>query len=664
MTNSKSKISINCLRALSLDQITNANSGHPGIALGAAPIFYTLFKYHLNVCPKVPNFFNRDRFVISAGHASSLVYATMLCAGYKNLKINDLKDFRKINSKTPGHPEPHLLPGIEISSGPLGQGIAAAVGMAIAERKHACMFNVFGNLIDHYTYCFHGDGCLEEGIAYEAINLAGHLRLNKLILLYDSNKIQLDGKVSDSTSLKTKKFFKSCGWNHIYVRKGNDVGEISTAIAKAKRSSKPTVIEINTTIGFGSPKAGSNACHGSPFDSQEVQKMKDKWGYTYKPFEVPSIVKEDFTDVILKRGNKLLNNFYKELRVLEFKDTKLYNQYIKNVNGEIKFDLGWFKNIKFKDSNSTREIVGELVNVLVKNIPTLMVGSADVSSSTKIGNNNMNPFSWSNYSGQRINYGVREFAMSAIVNGMTAHGGIKAIGSTFLTFLDYNKAAIRLAAVGEIPSINVYSHDSITVGEDGPTHQPVEQIASLRLIPNHYLFRPCNLYESLYALKFALDSKTSPVTIVTSRGAFKQHQTKSYEDVSKGAYVILNPHSKSYHLTLIATGSEVATAIRVQELLAKKRIFARVVSAPCLELFDKQNQNYINEILGNKPIISIEYGVTDAWYKYVDLAIGIDNFGRSGNAADIVKYYKLTPEDIAAKICKNFDFKKKVKKEK
>ena len=662
MTNSKSKISIDCLRALSLDQIANANSGHPGIALGAAPIFYTLFKYHLNVCPMTPDFFNRDRFIVSAGHASSLVYATMLCAGYKSLTINDLKNFRKINSKTPGHPEPHLLPGIEISSGPLGQGIAAAVGMAIAERKHANMFNVFGNLIDHYTYCFHGDGCLEEGVAYEAINLAGRLRLNKLILLYDSNKIQLDGKVSDSTSLKTKKFFESCGWNYIYIRNGNNVSKINAAISKAKRSSKPTVIEINTTIGFGSPKEGSNTCHGSPFNTREVEKMKNKWGYTNKRFEVPESVNEDFTNVILKRADRLLNNFYKELRVLEFKDTKLYNQYIKMVNNEIEFDLEWFKDIKFKEFNSTREIVGELVNVLVKNISTLIVGSADVSSSTKIGTNSMNTFSFLNYSGQRINYGVREFAMASIVNGMTAHGSIKAIGSTFLSFSDYNKAAIRLAAIGQIPSINVYSHDSITVGEDGPTHQPVEQIASLRLIPNHYLFRPCNLYESLYALKFALHSKTAPVTIVTSRGAFKQYQTKGFEDVTKGAYVISNEPNKSYHLTLIATGSEVETAIEVQDLLARKQIFARVVSAPCLELFDKQDKNYINKTLGNKPIVSIEYGVTATWYKYVDLAIGIDEFGRSGNANDIVKYYRLTPKDIVTKICKNFGFKENRKK--
>ena len=291
---------------------------------------------------------------------------------------------------------------------------------------------------------------------------------------------------------------------------------------------------------------------------------------------------------------------------------KMTKESKKMVNGDY--------DVKFKESNSTREIVGELVNVLVKNIPTLMVGSADVSSSTKIGANTMVPFNSSNYSGQRISYGVREFAMASIVNGMTAHGGIKAIGSTFLSFFDYNKAAIRLAAIGQIPSINVYSHDSITVGEDGPTHQPVEQIASLRLIPNHYLFRPCNLYESLYALKFALDSKTAPVTIVTSRSAFKQYQTKSYEDVSKGAYVISNTPNKSYRLTLIATGSEVETAIRVQELLARKRISARVISAPCLELFDKQNPNYIRETLGNKPIISIEYGVTASWYKYADLA--------------------------------------------
>lgn len=659
MNNPDSKTTINCLRALSLDEIAEAQSGHPGIALGAATIFYTLFKYHLNICPSTPDFFNRDRFVVSAGHVSSLLYATMLCAGYKNISIKDLKNFRKLNSITAGHPEPSLIPGIEITSGPLGQGIAAAVGMAIAEKKLDRMFNVYGWLIDHYTYCFHGDGCLEEGIAYEAINIAGRLKLNKLILLYDSNKIQLDGQVVDSTCMNVRKFFHSCGWNHIYVKDGNNVSAINRAINTAKRSSKPTVIQINTVIGYGSPKAGMNTCHGSPFNKEEVKAMKKKWKYTYSPFSVPKSVESDFTEVIKKRGNYLLTKFYRELNILEAKDIKLYNLFVNAINSKFSLDTEWFKDLQFKQEAATREIVGELVDVLAKNNPTLMVGSADVSSSTKIGSNIMVTFNdTTSYSGQRINYGVREFAMAGIINGLTAHGGIKAIGSTFLTFMDYCKPAIRLAAVGRIPSINVYSHDSITVGEDGPTHQPIEQIGSLRLIPNHYTFRPYNVTECIAALKFAINSTTSPVSIITSRGGFDKIEVSSI-NVDKGAYVI-SGSNKDYKLTIIATGSEVATAIQVQKLLKTDHINSRVVSAPCLEIFDKQTQKYIDNILGNKSVVSIEFGATGLWYKYADLAIGIDEFGCSANANSVVKKFKLTPEAIATKI-KNLLFMKKKK---
>lgn len=659
MRNSNSNTTINCLRALSLDQIANAESGHPGIALGAATIFYTLFKYHLNIYPKTPNFFNRDRFIVSAGHVSSLLYATMLCAKYKNIKVSDLKKFRKLNSITAGHPEPNLLPGIEITSGPLGQGIAAAVGMAITERKLAKTFNIYGRIIDHYTYCFHGDGCLEEGIAYEAINLAGNLKLNKLILLYDSNKIQLDGKVSDSTSMNVKKFFKSCGWNHIYVKDGNSVNEINKAINIAKKSSKPTVIQINTIIGYGSPKAGLNTCHGSPFIKQDVKIMKKNWKYNYPPFVIPKSIDSDFAEKIENRGNKKLMDFYNELNLLEKKDISYYNSLINILDSKFNFDSSWFKDIKFKPNTATREIVGELVNILVKNIPTLIVGSADVSSSTKIGSKDMSVFSSTNYIGQRINYGVREFSMTGIVNGIVAHGGAKAIGSTFLPFMDYAKPAIRLAAIGHIPSINIYSHDSITVGEDGPTHQPIEQIGSLRLIPNHYTFRPYNVTESIAALKFAINSIDAPVTIITSRGSFKQIEVNS-NDVEKGAYVISDSNNK-YKLTIMATGSEVATAMNVQQMLKNKRIDARVVSVPCLEVFEKQNKKYIKDILGNKPIVSIEFGATSPWYKYVDLAVGIDEFGRSGNAEDVINFFKLTPQDIVKKIINSSILKKKAR---
>lgn len=657
MNNLKFETTINCLRALSLDQIAEAQSGHPGIALSAAPIFYTLFKYHLNICPNTPDFFNRDRFVVSAGHVSSLLYATMFCAGYKSIKLSDLKNFRKLNSVTAGHPEPSLIPGIEITSGPLGQGIAAAVGMAIAERKLAKTFNIYGWLIDHYTYCFHGDGCLEEGIAYEAINIAGRLKLNKLILLYDSNKIQLDGQVVDSTCMNVRKFFHSCGWNHIYVRDGNNVLAINNAINTAKRSSKPTVIQINTIIGYGSPKAGMHTCHGSPFSKEEVKAMKKKWEYEYSPFCIPKSVESDFTDVIKKRGNKSFQKSYRELNLLEAKDINLYNSFININNSKFSLSAEWFKNLQFKPEAATREIISQLVEVLTEKIPTLMVGSADVSASTKIGSDKMKTFNYTSYSGQRINYGVREFAMAGIVNGLTTHGGIKAIGSTFLTFMDYSKPAIRLAAVGHIPSINIYSHDSITVGEDGPTHQPIEQINSLRLIPNHYTFRPYNVTECVSALKFAINSTTSPVSIITSRGGFKKIEVPS-SDVDKGAYVIVGS-DKGYKLTIIATGSEVATAIQVKDLLKANRISSRVVSAPCLEIFDKQNKKYIDNILGSKPIVSIEFGTTSPWYKYVDLAIGIDEFGCSASANNVVRKFKLTPEAIATRIKKSLFTKKK-----
>lgn len=651
-----SQTTINTLRMLSMAQITKAKSGHPGIALGAAPIMYALFRDHLIIDPNDPLYFNRDRFILSAGHGSSLLYATMLCAGYKSISMDDLKNFRQINAKTAGHPEPSLIKGIEVATGPLGQGVAMAVGMAIGEAKMAAKFNQYNNIINHRTYCLLGDGCSEEGIFYEAFALAGKLKLNKLTFLYDSNKIQLDGPVSDSTNTKMKLLCRACNINYIYVKQGNDYKDVSIAIALSKLSKKPTLIEINTTIGYGSDKANCNTCHGSPFNEEQLENIKNNLHWNYPLFTIPNCVQEDFSNVIFKRVKNHKLKFNKDLNYMEQRNLQLYYQFNDCITNKFGLNIDWYKSYQVKDINATRNVMGDIVNIACKNLSSILVGSADLTSSTKIGGKHLNNFTAENYRGTNINYGVREFGMTSIINGIVAHGGIKAIGSTFLVFSDYAKAAIRLAAVSHIPAINIYSHDSITVGEDGPTHQPIEQLNSLRMIPNHYLFRPYNFHECLYALDFALKSKSSPVTIATSRGEFKQTPTKSFNDIAKGAYFI-QKHAK-YHLTILATGSEVATAIEVASILHDSRITANVVSVPCLNLFAIQDKTYQKLILGNKPTFSIEYGNTSLWYKYVNHPIGINGFGLSGKGSDVVETFNLSPAQIAKTIITTLKGKK------
>lgn len=647
---------INAMRILALEAISNANSGHPGIVLGAAPTMYALFKDHLTVDPLNHLFFNRDRFVMSAGHGSALLYVTMLLAGYKDIHINDIQKFRQIDSKTAGHPEPSLINGIEVATGPLGQGVAMAVGLAIAEKKLSKNFNKFSNLINHYTYCLHGDGCFQEGVFYEAIALAGKLKLNKLILLYDSNNIQLDGKVSDSTITNVKGFFKSNNWNYIKVKNGNNHTLISSAISRAKRSNAPTVIEIKSIIGYGSEKEGSCTCHGVPFNAAQIKNIKKNLKYTHDSFVVPASIKKDFTDIIKKRGTKASIKFNINLTRMEEKEINLYYQVLNVIKNKFALEAKWFEEIKTKEIESTRNIVGNMVTTIAKKIPTLIIGSADLSSSTKIGNKALLFFDHDELNGQNINYGVREFAMTAINNGIMAHGGAKAIGATFLCFSDYSKPAIRLAAISQIPAINIFSHDSITVGEDGPTHQPIEQMATLRLIPNHNLFRPCNTEEAIAALIVAFESTKTPTTIITSRNEFHQISPPKFESVMSGGYIISN--IDNYHTTIIATGSEVSVAVEVSKLLLQKGIMARVVSMPCVELFKRNISKYKNQVLGDKPIISIEYGSTDGWYKYADLPIGINTFGKSGKVSDVIKYFSLSPKQISMKIVDFLKIKK------
>lgn len=641
------KKAVNLIRGLCLDEIATANSGHPGIALGAAPIMYALFANHLHADPTNPNYFNRDRFVLSAGHASSLLYAMMYACEFTTPTLDDLKKFRQIDSITAGHPEPHLIPGIEVASGPLGQGVAMAVGLAIAEKKLSSIFNKFSHVIDHYTYCLHGDGCLEEGIFYEAIAIAGKLNLNKLILLYDSNDVQLDGPVNDSTNTNVKQLFKSCNWDYIYVANGNSVSAINAAINKAKTShTHPTVIEIKTTIGYGSALAGTNACHGAPFKDDQVKLIKKTLRIDpEKKFNFPKTLRDQLSNQIKKRATKHIIRHNKAINALEGKDFDLYQLLFRTIKNSFEIDLAWFNDITFKDKDATRNICGKIIDIVAKHIPTLMVGSADLSASTKIGGKQLINFQPKSLNGQNINYGVREFAMAAIVNGICAHQGMRAIGSTFLVFSDYAKAAIRLAAISNIPAIYVFSHDSITVGEDGPTHEPIEQINTLRMIPNHYVFRPCNQYETIFALNYALKtSKSSPVTIITSRGEFNLPLSTDYDLIAKGAYFIdQKPKAK---LNLMATGSEVALAYDVQKILQRKGIIANIISAPCLELFNQQNDDYRKKLL-SLPVYSIEYGNTAIWYQYSKHPYGINSFGVSGKAMDVILKFHLDANSIA-----------------
>lgn len=639
------KLAVNTLRVLSASAITKAKSGHPGIALGAAPILYELFVNQMNVCPKFTNYYNRDRFVLSAGHGSSLLYATMLLCGFKKPTMEDLKNFRQIDSNTPGHPEPELLEGIEVCSGPLGQGIAMAVGLAIASKKVASLINDSEHkLINNYTYCLFGDGCFQEGISYEAFSIAGRLKLDNLIMIYDFNQIQLDGKVSDTTELDVKKYFKALGWNTVSATQ--ELKSLSKAFALAKLSKKPTVIICKTTIGYGSELENTNKIHGSPLSPEQIVQLKKNLKFDYPDFTIPEELKE-IPDYVNKRVQAHVNKFNMKLQELEKDDLKKYNfviDFIQKQEGH--FDTDWFGDKPFPKYEATRNLAGQVLNTVAKHNPGLIVSIADLSSSTKIGLKDSSYITAKNWKGQNLNCGVREFAMGAINNGITAFGGTKAIGSTFMSFSDYNKAAIRLAAISKIPTINVYSHDSITVGEDGPTHQPIEQLWSLRLIPNHYVFRPSSIIDTIIAFEFAIKSKTSPTTIITSRSEFKQ-ENFAIESARKGGYVVYEPDNK-HEITIYATGSEVALAIEVAQQLKN----ARVVAINCLELLLEQDKDYLDLIFDKSKKVSIEFGSTAPWYKYVDLAIGIDRFGVSGKPKDVIKKLHLTVEDIVEKIKK------------
>lgn len=661
MANNIDQLTINSIRILGIEAINNAKSGHPGIVLGAAPIAYALFKDHLKFNPKNPSWFNRDRFVLSAGHGSALLYSVLYHAGY-GYKIDDLKDFRKLDSKTPGHPEFDLDLGIEMSTGPLGQGLATAVGMAVAESFLAAKYNQDNNqLIDHYTYVLCGDGDLQEGITQEALSFAGHFKLHKLIVLYDSNDVQLDSATDAVISENTEKRIKALNWNYLKVTEGNDYQAISKAIASAKTSELPTLIEVKTVIGFGATKQGTSVVHGAPLMDDIMTVKKNLQWNAKETFSVPEQVINTFQKAKINQGQAVEKQWNKLLSDYQKNYPNLYQEINFALKGELFNQPFLFNKIDWQsiinnEAMATRVASGKVLKLLSQHYPTLIGGSADLAGSTKALVADQD-YDSKNYRGRHLHFGVREFAMAAIVNGLTLHQGLIAFGATFLVFSDYQKAALRLAALMKIPSLFIFTHDSIAVGEDGPTHEPVEQLLMLRAIPNFNLMRPADMRETIGAYKVAVAAKTFPSAIVLTRQDLPQMINSNIDVVAKGGYIIsAEDKTEPLDLVFIATGSEVHLAVEVQKMLVKNKINARVVSMPATYLFDQQEQAYKDKVLPkNVKKVAIEMGVSDSWYKYVGLTgliIGVNSFGASGEMSAVLEKYGFTSNKIYQRVIK------------
>src|SRR5690625_339154 len=638
------KTAIDAIRFLGVDAINNANSGHPGIVIGAAPMAYSLFANHLTVNVLNSKWINRDRFVLSAGHGSGLLYALHHLIGY-NVTIDDLKNFRKVGN-TPGHPEYGDTDGVEATTGPLGQGISNAVGMAIAEAHLSKRFNKDGfNLIDHYTYSLVGDGDLQEGVAMEAISLAGHLQLCKLIVLFDSNDIQLDGPTKDSVSENHKDKFIAQNWHYILIEDGEDVDKITKAIKEAKKvTDKPTLIEVKTVIGRGASKAGTSSVHGAPLGTDR-ETVANYYNWEYKPFEINKDIYTHYEEKVKNRGINAYNEWnemYEEYKKQFPKDAELFEEFLNNNET---LNLKDFEKIDQSKDTATRNINGEVIDIISKKHLNFIGGSADLTASTKAkGADGI--FSKNNLLGRNINYGVREHAMGAIANGITLHGGLKTFTGGFFVFSDYMKPAIRLASLMNIPTTFVFTHDSIAVGEDGPTHQPIEQLAGLRSIPNLNVIRPADANETIAAWKIAFESKETPTVLVFTRQNVKNQTTTNYEGVKKGAYIVAKEDEKLDGI-LLASGSEVELAIDAKELLKNEGIDVRVVSMPSNYLFDMQNDKYKEKILPeNVKTIAIEAAHPMSWYKYTKHVYGIETFGLSTSGDVAMKEFGFTKENI------------------
>ena len=644
----------NAIRALSMDAVQQANSGHPGMPMGMADIAVALWNDHLQHNPTDPHWMNRDRFVLSNGHGSMLLYSLLHLTGY-NLPIGELKNFRQLHSKTAGHPEYGITPGVETTTGPLGQGISNAVGMALAEKLLAEEFNRPGHdIVNHYTYVFLGDGCLMEGISHEVCSLAGTLKLNKLIALWDDNGISIDGKVVSWFNEDTPKRFEAYGWHVIRNVDGHDTEAVSAAIAHAKKSDKPTLICCKTAIGQGSPNmAGSDKVHGSPLGADEIAATRIALNWPYAPFEIPQDIYQawDFK----KRGQNLEHAWNKDFQSYKAKFPELASELQRRMQGDLSTDFSktvkaYLERCQAKaETIATRKASQNAIEALAPALPEFMGGSADLTGSNLTNWSACKPVR-ANQWGNHINYGVREFGMSAIMNGIALHGGYIPFGGTFLTFSDYSRNAIRMAALMKLRSIFVFTHDSIGLGEDGPTHQSVEHVASLRLIPNLMVWRPCDTSETAVAWASAVERKHGPSALIFSRQncSFVARNAQQIKDIARGGYVIRDSKSKA-DAVIMATGSEVGLALQTAERLEKEGVAIRVVSMPSTTVFDQQAAAYKASVLpAGIPRIAVEAGVSDFWWKYACAAVhGVDTFGESAPAAQLYEYFGLTVDQIA-----------------
>lgn len=650
-----SNLSIATIRSLGIDTINKANSGHPGMVLGSAPALYTLFNKELNIYNKEENWINRDRFVLASGHASALLYSLLHLDGF-DVTIDDLKNFRQLHSRTPGHPEIEMTHGVDASSGPLGQGIPMATGMAMAEKFLASQYNKENfDIIDHYTYVLCGDGDMQEGVTYEAASLAGHLSLGKLIVLYDANKVTLDGPLSMSFSENVKKRYEACNWQVIEVKDGNDIQEIHKAIKKGKKEQyKPTLIIVNTVIGFGSANQGTNKVHGAPLGKEDGKNTKLSYGFDHEEFYVPEEVYEDFKKSI-KRGKSKFNKWNKLFKEYKNQYPQEAKQLEDAIDGKYTLDVEEIiKNYPAGHNDATRNTSLEIIQEVAKQNPTFLSGTADLASSTKTQIKGQNNFSVEDYSGRNLVFGIREFAMVAILNGMTLHKGVKVSAGGFLVFSDYFKAAVRMACLMKLPIILPLSHDSIAVGEDGPTHQPIEQFAMLRSIPNMHVIRPADAVEMAAAWKLAIESKENPTALILTRQNVETMAGSSVEGVSKGAYII-GKEEKQCDAIIIASGSEVNLAMNAKAELLKKGIDVRVVSMPCQEIFDQQDKAYKQSVLPNdvRKRLSVEMASSFGWHKYVGLdgiVMSIDEFGRSAPANQVIESFGFTVDKVVENV--------------
>jgi len=633
----------NCIRFLSIDAVQKANSGHPGMPMGMADVATVLFKNFLRFNPKNPDWLNRDRFVLSAGHGSMLLYSLLYLTGYKSISINNIKKFRQLNSICAGHPEYHPKTGIETTTGPLGQGISNAVGFAIAEE---ILKNKLGkDLINHKTYVLAGDGCLMEGISHEAMSLAGHLKLKNLVMLFDNNSISIDGPTNLAVSDNFKKRFEGYGWDYISIN-GHNEKEIFKALKKVQKAKKPTVISCKTKIGYGSPnKSGKASSHGSPLGVDEIKLVRKALNWKSKPFDIPNKILKDWRK-IGQRGEILEKKWNKALKRKKIK----FNQTLKN-NFTTVLKKEKENAIKEPKSLATRKCSEMTLNALTKQKNNLIGGSADLAGSNNTKTKNHKIIKPGDFTGDYIHYGVREHAMSGVMNGIALHSNLIPYGGTFLIFSDYCKPSIRLSALMKKRVIYVMTHDSIGLGEDGPTHQPIEQLSGLRAIPNLNVFRPADRIETIECWEHALkSSKTPSVLSLTRQNLNPVRKTYSNKNLcSLGAYEVLRTNKK-INLTILASGSEVNLALEVSHKLAKDKIYSKVISMPCMELFELQSKSYKNKILEETKFkISIEAGSSDCWKKYVGdngIAFGIDEFGKSAPYKDIYKYFGLESTNI------------------